>query len=157
MHPIQINFCWLSMVLTCCHSLNAILGFCLLVFYLFTNLCLDASWILVLVGSESTLLRYILDKKMYFLNTFCIILVFLIKKFHLLFWETHKMKFWQKISNTILVTIQIRVIFKQTFMFSHTYTCLNEKPHPNIFSEITWMELFIWYWNDTFNSYSIYE
>jgi len=43
------------------------------------------------------------------------------------------MNFRQKISNTILVTFQMRVIFKQPFMFSHTYTCLNEKPHPNFF------------------------
>jgi hypothetical protein len=63
--------------------------------------------------------------------------------FHSMFWETHKIDFWHKASNTNLVTFQIIVFFQQTFMYSHIYVCLNGKPHPNVFHEITWVELFI--------------
>jgi hypothetical protein len=85
-HLFKFNFHWLSMVLTCCHSLNAIIGFCLLVFYVFTNLGMDASnWIFVVVGGENTLLWYILDKKIY------VLIHFLKKSFIIL--KTHKNEF----------------------------------------------------------------
>ncbi len=49
--------------------------------------------------------------------------------------------FDKKIFHTILVTLQMNVIFQQIFMFSHTYVCLTKKPHPNVFCEITWMKI----------------
>jgi hypothetical protein len=74
---------------------------------------------------ESTLLWYILDKKMWhFFNTFCIILKVVFFSFHLAFWEMHKMDFKHKTSHTIFVTFQMSVIFQRTFMFSHTHACL---------------------------------
>ncbi len=38
-------------------------------------------------------------------------------------------------------TFQMIMFFQQTFMYSHIYACLNEKLHPNVFWEFTWMEL----------------
>jgi hypothetical protein len=104
-----------------------------------------------------------LGKNWFFWGTFCIILGGIFLSFHLVFWETHKMEFWHKAFNTIFVTFQNRVIFfLSIYLFiylfiSHTYVCLNENFHPNVFFEITWMEFFFWNWNGTFNSYSIYD
>jgi hypothetical protein len=52
---------------------------------------------------------------------------------YLAFWKTLKMDFWHKFSFTILVIFQMIMFFQKTFMYSHTYVCLNEKPHPNFF------------------------
>ncbi len=66
------------------------------------------------------------------------------------------MNFDTKASNIILVVFQMTLIFNKLF-FQLTYVYLNEKPHPNIFYEITGMKLFIWNGNDIINSYSIYH
>jgi hypothetical protein len=51
----------------------------------------------------------------------------------------------------------MKVNFQQFFFGEYSYAYLNEKPHPHIvFCEITWVELFIWNWNGTINSYSIH-
>ncbi len=53
--------------------------------------------------------------------------------FHLAFWETLKMDFWHKSSHTILVIFQKIMFFQKTFLYSHTYICLNEKLHLDVF------------------------
>jgi hypothetical protein len=47
------------------------------------------------------------------------------------------MNFDTKASNIIIVVFQMKVGFQQTFFLKHNYDCLNEKPHPNVFCEIT--------------------
>jgi hypothetical protein len=42
------------------------------------------------------------------------------------------MDFQHKSSNTILVIFQMTMVFQKTFMYSHTYACLNEKPHLDV-------------------------
>jgi hypothetical protein len=37
------------------------------------------------------------------------------------------------VANTILVTFQMIMAFQQTFIHSHIYVCLNEKPHSDFF------------------------
>ncbi len=67
------------------------------------------------------------------------------------------MDFVTKTSNIVIVILQMKIIFQQTFFFQHNYAYLNEKPHLNVFCEITLVELFICNWNGTINSYSIYD
>jgi hypothetical protein len=54
------------------------------------------------------------------------------------------MDFDTKAFNIILIIVQMTLIFQHFFFQCHTYACLNEKSHPNVFCEITKMELFIW-------------
>ncbi len=69
--------------------------------------------------------------------------------FHLAFWKSLKMDFWQKSSYIILVIFQMIVFFQKPFLCSHTYICLNEKLHLDVFCEITWVEFLISNWNGT--------
>jgi len=94
-------------------------------------------------GGERTLWWYILGKKMQIFGTFYIILGVDFFSFHPMFWETLKMDFEHNSSYTILVIFQMIVFFQKTYMYSHTYICLNEKIHLDVFCEITWVELFI--------------
>jgi hypothetical protein len=49
-----------------------------------------------------------------------------------------KMDFHTKASNVILVNIfQMKILIFQQFVFKHSYACLNEKHHFNVFCEIT--------------------
>jgi hypothetical protein len=100
-----------------------------------------------------------LGKKLYYYSfgTFCIILGVVFLWCYLGFWLTCKMDFDTKASNKILVIFQMKLIFQQTSFFQHSYVCLNKKPHQDVFCEITWMEVFIWNWNGTINSYSMYD
>jgi hypothetical protein len=43
------------------------------------------------------------------------------------------MDFKHKASNIILVTFQMIMLFQETFIHSHVYACLNEKPHLDVF------------------------
>ncbi len=70
---------------------------------------------------ENTLQQYILSKQMYFLlRTFCIILGKFFLSFHLMFSKTHKMDFWHKSSNTILVNFQM-IVFSNKLLCIHTF------------------------------------
>jgi hypothetical protein len=40
--------------------------------------------------------------------------------------KTHKIKFWCKTFNTILVIFQMIMFFQQTCMYSHNYTCFTQ-------------------------------
>jgi hypothetical protein len=73
--------------------------------------------------------------------------------FNLMFWEIHRINLWYKAFKTILVTFQKNI---KKIIIYHTYLCLNEKPHLDFFCEITWVELVVWSWNGTIDTYSIY-
>jgi hypothetical protein len=77
-------------------------------------------------------------------NTFYIILEVFFSFISLVFWETHKMDFWHKALNTILIASQKRIIFHQDLCFSYIYDHLNENPHIYI--------IFLWnHMNRTFH------
>jgi hypothetical protein len=84
---------------------------------------------------------YFVQKMYSFCSTLCIFWGIFFS-FHLVFWETLKMYFWHKSSNTILVIFQMIVVCQKTFMYSHIYACLDEKPHLDL-------EFFIQIWNGT--------
>jgi hypothetical protein len=100
------------------------------------------------LGKTKKVKTHNVSKKMYFyFSTFCIISGEFFICFHVMFCETHKMIFWHKILNTILVT------FKREF-FTHLWL-FEWKNHLYVFCEVTLVDFSTWSWNGTINSYLI--
>jgi hypothetical protein len=75
--------------------------------------------------------------------------------FNLMFWEIHKINLWHKAFNTTLVTFQ-KDKFSRKLLFC-THLCLFEwKTSFRFFCEIIWVELVMWSWNSTIDTYSIF-
>jgi hypothetical protein len=114
-------------------NLFAKLGLNAYVKYERNNLSTMTSTLTSIVGSKHTMVVHF-GKKMYsFSSTICIILKTDLFYFYLAFWKMLKIDFWHKFSFTILVIFQMIMFFQKTFMYSHTYISLNEKPRPIFF------------------------